>query len=103
MTYIFLHHVLGLTCEELLADFEGVDQRCDDALDGTKHAAHAQVNQHEEKHDGPEGRCREVGHGLCEGDEGQACTLHCLRRRRTGRRRTGKKKVLCKLVSNIHF
>lgn len=76
-----------LTCEKFLADFESVDQRSEDALDGAEHAAQAQVDQHEEEHDGPEGRGREVGHGLREGDEGQACALDRLlsgRRRRRG-------------------
>lgn len=69
---------LLLTCKKLLADFERVDQRGEDALDGAEHAAQAQVDQHEEEHDGPERRGREVGHGLCEGDEGQACALDSL-------------------------
>jgi len=65
----------ALTCEELLADLEGVDERREDALDGAEHAAQAQVHQHQEEHHGPEGRRREVSHGLREGDEGQACAL----------------------------
>lgn len=66
---------VSLTCKKFLADFESVYQRSEDALDGAEHAAQAEVNQHEEEHDGPEGRCWEVGHGLCEGNEGQACAL----------------------------
>lgn len=69
---------LLLTCQKLLADFERVDQRGEDALDGAEHAAEAQVDQHEEEHDGPERRGREVGHGFREGDEGQACALDSL-------------------------
>lgn len=64
-----------MTCEKLLADFERVYQRREDSLDGAEHAAQAEVNQHEEEHDGPEGRGREVSHGFGEGDEGQACAL----------------------------
>lgn len=64
--------VVSLTCKKFLADFEIVHQRCEEALDGAEHAAQAEVDQHEEEHDRPEGRGREVGHGLCEGDEGQA-------------------------------
>lgn len=75
------------TCEKLLAEFEGVDERRDDALDGAEHAAQAQVDQHEEEHDGPEGRGREVSHGLGEGDEGQAGALDGLSVRRRRRRR----------------
>lgn len=44
-----------LTCEKLLADFESVYEGSEDALDGAKHAAEAEVHQHEEEHDGPEG------------------------------------------------
>lgn len=64
-----------LTCKKFLADFESVYQWSEDALDGAEHAAQAEVNQHEEEHDGPEGRGWEVGHGLCEGNEGQTCAL----------------------------
>lgn len=60
----------GPTCEKLLAALEGVDKRREDPLDGAKHAAQAEVDQHEEEHDGPEGRGREVSHGLGEGDKG---------------------------------
>lgn len=70
-----------LTCEELLAYFEGVDEWREDALDGAEHAAQAQVDQHEEEHHGPEGRGGEVGHGLGEGDEGQPRALNGLRER----------------------
>lgn len=73
------------TCKKFLADLERVDQRSEDALDGAEHAAEAEVNQHEEEHDGPEGRGREVGHGLCEGDEGQARALDRLPGRWRGR------------------
>lgn len=65
----------SLTCQTFLADFESVYQRSEDALDGAEHAAQAEVNQHEEEHDGPEGRGWEVSHGLREGNEGQACAL----------------------------
>lgn len=43
------------TCEKLLAEFEGVDERREDPLDGAEHAAQAEVDQHEEEHYGPEG------------------------------------------------
>lgn len=75
---IITHNKETLTCQKLLADFERVNQRSEDALNGAEHAAQAEVNQHEEEHDGPEGGGREVGHGLREGDESQTCTLHRL-------------------------
>ena len=77
----------ALTCKKFLADFECVYQRGEDALDGAEHAAQAEVNQHEEEHDGPERRGWEVGHGLCEGYEGQACALDRLLVGRRTRRR----------------
>lgn len=46
---------LVLTCEKLLADFESVDQWREDSLDGAEHAAEAEVHQHQEEHDRPEG------------------------------------------------
>lgn len=73
----------GLTGEELLADFRRVDERSENPLDGAEHTAQAQVHQHEEEHDGPEGGGWEMRHGLREGDEGQACALDHLERRRT--------------------
>lgn len=68
----------SLTCKELLADFESIDQWREDSLDGAEHAAKAEVDQHEEEHNRPEGRSWEVGHCFCEGDKGQACALDCL-------------------------
>lgn len=67
---------LGLTCEELLLDLVGVEDGRGDACHGADLTAQAQVDEHEEEHDGPEGRGREMSHGLCESNEGQACTLH---------------------------
>lgn len=73
----------SLTCEEFLANFTSVHERSEDALDGAEHAAQTQVHQHEEEHDGPEGRGGwEMGHGLREGDEGQAGALDHLESRR---------------------
>lgn len=65
----------SLTCKKFLADFESVYQWSGDSLYGAEHAAEAEVNQHQKEHDGPEGRGWEVGHGLRESNEGQACTL----------------------------
>lgn len=70
-----------LTCEELLAHFEGIHDGRDDALYGAKHAAQAQVDQHEEEHDRPEGWRWEMRHGLREGNEGQPRPLHRLHKR----------------------
>lgn len=39
-------HVIFLTCKKLLSDFECVYQRGEDTLNGAKHAAEAEVNQH---------------------------------------------------------
>lgn len=83
---------VSLTCKKFLADFESVYQRSEDALDGAEHAAKAEVHQHEEEHDGPEGRGWEVGHGLCEGDEGQACALDRLMGRQEEEEEVKKKK-----------
>lgn len=75
------------TCEKLLLDFVGVQDRCGDTSHGADHAAQAEVDEHEKEHDGPKGRSWEMCHGLCEGDEGQAGALHSLwRERRTGDR-----------------
>lgn len=68
-----------VTCEHLLGHLEGVDDRRGDSCHGPDHAAQAQVDEHEEEHDGPERGGREMCHGLSEGDEGQACALHRLR------------------------
>lgn len=79
-----------LTCQKLFADFERINQRSEDSLNGAEHAAESEVNQHEEKHDGPEWRSRKVGHGFCEGDKGQARALDCL----SGKRVRGKLLIL---------
>ena len=79
---------VSLTCKKFLADFEGVYQRGEDAFDGAEHAAQPEVHQHQEEHDGPEGRRGEMCHGLREGDEGQTCSLDRLleeERRRRGK------------------
>ena len=68
------------TCEKLLLDLVGVEDGCGDACHGADHAAQPEVDEHEEEHDRPERRCREMGHGFREGDEGQACALDCLQR-----------------------
>lgn len=69
----------GVTCEYLLGHLEGVDDGRGDACHGPDHTAQAQVDEHQEEHDGPERGGGEVCHGLSEGDEGQACALHGLR------------------------
>ena len=69
----------GVTCEHLLGHLEGVDDGRGDARHGPDHTAQAQVDEHQEEHDGPERGGGEVRHGLGEGDEGQACALHGLR------------------------
>lgn len=60
-------------------DLVGVKDGCGDAGHGADHAAQAQIDQHEEEHDRPQWRGREMGHGFCEGDEGQTRPLHGLR------------------------
>lgn len=80
--------MIFLTCKKLLSDFECVYQRGEDTLNGAKHAAEAEVNQHKEEHDGPEGWGWEVGHGLCKGNESQACALYCLSGRKEGKVKT---------------
>lgn len=74
---------LSLTCQVFLAHFKSVHEGCDDTLDCAKHAAQPQVHQHEEEHDWPKRRGREVGHGLSEGNEGESCALHSLREMET--------------------
>lgn len=68
----------GSTCEKLFLDLIGVEDGCGDAGHGADHAAQTEVDEHEEEHYRPERRRREMGHGLCEGDEGQAGALNRL-------------------------
>ena len=68
----------SLTAQDLLAYLEGVQNGSGDARHSADHAAQAQVDEHEEEHDRPEGAGREVGHGFGEGNEGQTRTLHRL-------------------------
>lgn len=65
-----------LTCQVLFAHLERVEHRRGDAGHGADHAAQAQVDEHEEEHDGPEGGGWKINHSLCEGYEGQACALY---------------------------
>lgn len=81
----------ALTCQVLLAHLECVEHRRGDASHGANHAAQAQVDEHEEEHDGPEGRGWEIDHGLSEGNEGQASPLYCLERTHS-RQKTGRQK-----------
>lgn len=83
----------ALTCQVLLAHLECVEHRRGDASHGANHAAQAQVDEHEEEHDGPEGRGWEIDHGLSEGNEGQASPLYCLERtHRQADRKTDRKR-----------
>lgn len=59
----------SFTCEKFLLDLVGVQDRCGDAGHGANHAAQSEVDEHEEEHDRPEWRRREMGHSFCEGDE----------------------------------
>lgn len=68
----------SLTSEYFLPHFERVHDRCDDPFNGSKHAAKPEIYQHEEKHHWPEGRCREMSHGFCKGNESQSSALHSL-------------------------
>lgn len=60
---------MQLTSKDFLPDFEGINNRCDDAFNGSKHTSKSQIYQHEEEHDWPEGRSREVGHCFCKGNK----------------------------------
>lgn len=68
------------TTKNLFADLESIQYRSGDASHGADHTTQAQVDKHEKKHDGPEGTGREVGHGLCEGNERQAGALNRLKK-----------------------
>lgn len=70
----------ALTCEDLFPNFESIQNGCGDASHGANHATQAQVYQHEEKHDRPEGRSRKMGHGLSEGNKSQTGALNSLMR-----------------------
>lgn len=70
----------GVTCEKLLLDLVGVEDRCGDAGHSADHAAQTEVDEHEEEHDRPERRPWEMGHSFCEGDEGQASALDRLQK-----------------------
>ncbi len=70
----------ALTCEDLFPNFESIQNGCGDASHGANHAAQTQVYQHEEKHDRPEGRTGEMGHGLGEGNKSQTGALNSLMR-----------------------
>lgn len=70
----------ALTCEDLFPNFESIQNGCGDASHGANHAAQSQVYQHEEKHDRPEGRTGEMGHGLGESNKSQTGALNRLMR-----------------------
>ncbi len=70
----------ALTCEDLFPNFESIQNGCGNASHGANHAAQAQVYQHEEKHDRPEGRTGEMCHGLGEGNKSQTGALNRLMR-----------------------
>ena len=93
----FVYWVIGvcehvcITCEHgpvASQQAEVVHEGGEDPLHGAEHGAHAQVEQHEEEERGPEGAGRELGHGLCEGNERQARPFHTLGVRERGTRGT---------------
>lgn len=73
-----------LTTQDLFADLESIQNGCGDPSHGADHASQAQVNQHEEEHDRPEGTGRKMRHSLREGDECQTGALHRLKEREAG-------------------
>lgn len=53
------------------------------SLNVPKHSRKAKTEEHDEKEDCPERRNRHLDDGLCEHDEGQACSLHTLKKYRS--------------------
>lgn len=58
--------------------FEAVAEGGEDALQGAKHGAEAQVEEHEEEEGRPERAAGQERHGLREGDESQTRSFHTL-------------------------
>lgn len=67
-----------LTAQDLFANLEGIQDGRGDARHGPDHAAQAQIDEHEEEHDRPEWRSREMCHSLRESDESQTGALNSL-------------------------